>query len=97
MVRRTANVIHALVVKIVGQIGGDVGRAVANGRSDQWRNHWQLAEQPRLVYDGRAVAARSVRCQLQRIGDIRSLHRGAELPPSRRLQCKRLPGSGTMM
>ena len=28
MVRRTADVIHALFIEIVGQIGGDVGRAV---------------------------------------------------------------------
>ena len=35
MVRCTANVIHALFIEIVGQIGGDVGRAV-------------IAEKPRL-------------------------------------------------
>ena len=44
MVRRTANVIHALAIKPPGQVVGDVGRSV-------------IAEQPRLVQNRRAVAA----------------------------------------
>ena len=44
MVRRTANMIHAFVIEIVGQIGGDVGRAI-------------IAEQPRFVHNGCLIAA----------------------------------------
>ena len=39
-----------------------------------------VAEQPWLVEDGRLGTARSLQSQVQRIGDITSLHRCAELP-----------------
>lgn len=64
---RTAHMIHAFAFEILGQIGGHVRRAI-------------VAEEPRLLRHGRVVAARSVQRQFQRIGDIRGLHRGAELP-----------------
>ena len=44
MHRRAANVLHALVFEVFGQIAGDVGRAV-------------VAEQPGLVQNLGAVAA----------------------------------------
>ena len=67
MVRRTANVIHALVLEISGKIRGDVRRAI-------------VAEQPRFLNDRRVVAARRLQRQFQRVGDVHSLYRGAGLP-----------------
>ena len=64
---RTTNVIHALAIEIVSQVGGDVGRAV-------------IAEQPWLVHDHGLIAARGLQSQFQRVGDILGFHRGAELP-----------------
>ena len=49
MHRRTGDVLHAFVLEVLGQIVGEVGRAVANGRLDRWRNHWQLAEKAGFV------------------------------------------------
>ena len=51
VVRGATKVIHALAVEVIRQIGRPVRRAV-------------IAEQPRLMDDGRAVAARSVQRQL---------------------------------
>ena len=57
MVRGTANVIHSLVIEIVGQIGGDVGRAI-------------IAEQPWLVQNRRLTASRSLQRQVERVSDV---------------------------
>ena len=59
--------VHALALEPFGQIAGDVAGAV-------------VGEQPRLVPDLGAVAARCGERQLQRVGDIAGPHVGAELP-----------------
>ena len=64
---RTTNVIHAFALKIVGEIDGHIGRAV-------------VAEKPGLLHHRCPIAPRRVQRQVQRVGDIRSLHRCAELP-----------------
>ena len=67
VMRCTANMIHTLILKIFGQIGRDVGRAI-------------VAEQPGLLHDRGPIAARGLQRQFQRVGHIRGLHRGAEFP-----------------
>ena len=67
MVWHTADMIHTLGVEIIGQIGRHLGRTI-------------VTEQPRLVHDGRAVAAGGVQRQFQRVGHICGLHRRAKLP-----------------
>ena len=59
--------IHAFALKIVGKIGGDVGRTV-------------VAEKPGLLHHRCPIAARGLQRQVQRVGNILGLHRGAELP-----------------
>jgi len=67
VVGRAADMIHALVVEIIGQVSRDAGRAV-------------VTEQPRLGDHRGAVAARHVQRQVECVGHILCLHRRAELP-----------------
>src|SRR6056297_3377247 len=67
VVWRTTDMVHALVLEIIGQVASDVGRAV-------------VAEQPWFGDDGRTVTARSLQGQVERGGHVLGLHRRAKLP-----------------
>ncbi len=67
MMRRTANVIHAFVFEIRGQIGRHIRRTV-------------VAEQSRFMHNGCLIASRSLQSQVQRVGHIRGLRRRAKFP-----------------
>jgi len=67
VMRGATDVIDALVLEIVGQVGRDVGRAV-------------VAEQPWLVQNRRLIASRSLQRQSQCAADVLGPHRAAQLP-----------------
>ena len=67
MVRRAADVIHALISEPVREVAGDVGRAV-------------VAEQPWLVSDRGAATSRCLQSQYEGIGHILRPHGRTELP-----------------
>ena len=67
MMRRAADVIHALIGEPVRESTGDVGRAV-------------VAEKPGLVSDRRVIASRCLQGQREGIGHVVGPHGRTELP-----------------
>ena len=67
MIWRSTNVIHDFALKIVGEIGRHIGRAV-------------IAEKSGLIHDCGLIAARGCQRQIQRVGDILGFHSCAKLP-----------------
>jgi len=70
--RRTTHVAHVLPIEIVGKIARDVTRAMV-----ALRVVFDSAEQRQSLQHIGVIAARSVECHVERVGDVFSFRRRA--------------------
>jgi hypothetical protein len=67
MIGRASDMAHVVVFDIIGQLAGDVARAV-------------VRQKPRFMDDVGLITARGYQSHVERLSDITRLHRRAKLP-----------------